>query len=147
VTTLVQGGLIGRLTPRINERHLVVVGTALLAVGLGATPFTPPVVPLLLALGAVACGQGICSPVLSSLISKSSGAHEQGGVLGVSQSAGSLARILGPLWGGVMFDVAGPAGPYVTTGIVMLAAFAVALSLAQRANAAAQASAEFTPSA
>ena len=72
MTTLVQGGLIRQLTPRIDEPHLVVIGAALLAVGLGATPFTPPVVPLLLALGAVALGQGISSPVLSSLISKSS---------------------------------------------------------------------------
>ncbi len=145
MTTLVQGGLIGRLTPRMDERHLVVVGTALLAVGLGATPFTSPVAPLLIALGAVACGQGISSPVLSSLISKSSSAHEQGGVLGISQSAGSLARILGPLWGGLVFDFAGPTGPYVSTAIVMLAAFAVALSYAQHAHAAAQSSPELTP--
>jgi MFS transporter, DHA1 family, tetracycline resistance protein len=137
MTTLVQGGLIGRLTPRIAESHLVVAGTALLAVGLGATPFAPPVIPLLFALGAVAVGQGICSPVLSSLISKSSGAHEQGGVLGVSQSAGSLARILGPIWGGVIFDYGGSGGPYITTAVVMLAAFAVALALAQRTDAAA----------
>jgi len=146
MTTVVQGGLIGRLTPRVGEPHLVVVGTVLLAVGLGAAPFSPPVVLLLLALGAIAVGQGICSPVLSSLISKSSGAHEQGGVLGVSQSAGSLARILGPIWGGVIFDCAGPAGPYVTTACLMLAAVAVALSLAHRANVAAQSSPELTPS-
>jgi DHA1 family tetracycline resistance protein-like MFS transporter len=144
MTTLVQGGLIGRLTPRIDESHLAVVGAALLAIGLGATPFTAPVVPLLLALAAIACGQGISSPVLSSLISKSSGAHEQGGVLGVSQSAGSLARILGPLWGGVAFDYVGPAGPYTTTALLMLAAFAVALMLAQHADAAAQSSPERT---
>jgi DHA1 family tetracycline resistance protein-like MFS transporter len=147
MTTLVQGGLIGRLTPRIDERRLVVLGAALLAAGLGATPFSPPVAPLLLALAAVGCGQGICSPVLSSLISKSSATHEQGGVLGVSQSAGSLARILGPLWGGVIFDYAGPAGPYVSTALLMLAALAVALSLAHRAHAAAgPSSAELTPS-
>ena len=58
MTTLVQGGLIGRLTPRIDEPHLVVVGTALLAIGLGAVPFTPPVAPLLLALAAIACRAG-----------------------------------------------------------------------------------------
>jgi len=146
MTALVQGGLIGRLTPRIEEPHLVVVGTLLLAAGLGAAPFTPPLLPLLLALGAIAVGQGICSPVLSSLISKSGGAHEQGGVLGVSQSAGSLARIVGPLWGGVTFDYVGPTGPYVTTAVLMLVAVVVAVSLVQRAHAAASSSPELTPS-
>ena len=146
MTTLMQGGLIGRLTRRIDEPHLVVAGAALLAIGLAATPFTPPVAPLLVALGAVAFGQGISSPVLSSLISKASATHEHGGVLGVSQSAASLARVLGPVWGGVLFDYAGPAGPYVTTAVLMLGAVAVALSLVQRAHAAARAPAELTPS-
>src|SRR6185295_6734229 len=90
MTTIMQGGLIGQLTQRIEEPYLVAVGALLLAFGLGATPFTPPVAPLLLALGAVAFGQGISSPVLSSLMSMASGTHEQGGVLGVSQSVGSL---------------------------------------------------------
>jgi DHA1 family tetracycline resistance protein-like MFS transporter len=146
MTTLMQGGLIRQLTQRIDEPHLVVVGALLLAIGLGATPFTPPVAPLLLALGAIAFGQGITSPVLSSLISKSSGAHEHGGVLGVSQSVGSLARILGPVWGGALFDYAGPAGPYVTTALLMLVAVGVAFAIVQRAHAAAQTPAEVRPS-
>ena len=83
--------------------------------------------------------------MLSSLISKSSGTHEQGGVLGVSQSVGSLARILGPVWGGIVFDYAGPAGPYVSTAALMLVAFAVALALVQRAHAA-PSSPELNPS-
>ncbi|MFQ5668107.1 MAG: MFS transporter, partial [Candidatus Binatia bacterium] len=129
MTALMQGGLIGRLSRRFEESTLVTVGAALFSVGLATAPFTPPLAPLLLSLGAIAFGQGITSPVLSSLISKSSRPAEHGGVLGVSQSLGSLARILGPLWGGVLFDYGGPAGPYVTTAVLMLLATGVALSL------------------
>ncbi len=134
MTALMQGGLIGRLSRRVDEAQLVVAGTALLAVGLGATPFAPPPLALLAALGAVAFGQGVTSPVLSSLISKSGGKQAHGGVLGVSQSLGSLARILGPLWGGVLFDYAGPAGPYITTAALMAMATLAAFSVPSRAH-------------
>ena len=135
MTTLMQGGIIGRLTRRVDEARLVSGGTALLAVGLFAAPFTAPVVPLLVSLGAIAFGQGIASPVLSSLLSKASQGKERGEVLGVSQSLGSLARILGPLWGGLLFDHAGPAGPYVTTAALMAVATWVALLLSRRLRA------------
>src|ERR1043166_2212952 len=100
MTTLMQGGLIGGLPRRLDEPRLALIGAALLAVGLAGVPFTPPLVPLLVSLSAVAFGQGMASPVLSSLISKAGGGQEHGEVLGLSQSVGSLSRILGPGWGG-----------------------------------------------
>jgi multidrug resistance protein len=144
MTTIMQGGLMGRLSHRIDERRLVVIGAALLAAGIAAAPYTPPITPLLLALGAIAFGQGITSPVLSSLISKASGGKGHGGVLGISQSLGSLARILGPLWGGLMFDYGGPAAPYLTTAVVMANPTYVGLSLPRHAHATADAGAELT---
>jgi len=141
MTTLMQGGIIGRLARRMDETRLVGVGTGLLAAGLAMAPFAPPLLPLLGALGAIALGQGIASPLLSSLLSKASAGKERGEVLGVSQSLGALARIFGPLWGGLLFDHAGPAGPYVTTGALMGVATAVAWSLAPRIRAAVSATA------
>ncbi|MFI5396691.1 MAG: MFS transporter [Candidatus Binatia bacterium] len=142
MTALMQGGLLGRLSQRLDERRLVVIGASLLAVGIGATPYAAPISTLLLALGAVAFGQGITSPVLASLISKASGREGHGGVLGISQSLGSLARILGPLWGGLMFDYGGPTAPYITTAALMLIATSVGLSLPHHAHATADAGAE-----
>jgi fucose permease len=49
-------------------------------------------------LGALfAVGNGLATPSLTSLASKSASAGEQGGVLGVTQSVASLARAVGPL--------------------------------------------------
>ncbi|MFN8625119.1 MAG: MFS transporter [Candidatus Binatia bacterium] len=142
MTATMQGGLLGRLSHRIDERRLVVVGTGLLAAGIAAAPYTPPVTLLLLSLGGIAFGQGITSPVLSSLISKASGGKGHGGVLGISQSLGSLARILGPLWGGLMFDFGGPSAPFWTTAALMLGATYLGLSRRQQASVAADAAAE-----
>lgn len=143
MTTLMQGGLIGRLAHRLSEVRLVVIGAALLAVGIGFMPFAPRLVVLLLALTATAFGQGISSPVLSSLISKASGGTERGGTLGISQAAASLARVLGPLWGGAFFDFAGPAGPYLATAALMAVATVMGLLLSAPADAGAKTSAEF----
>jgi DHA1 family tetracycline resistance protein-like MFS transporter len=51
---------------------------------------------LLVVIGIFAVGNSLSTPALTSLASKSVGAGEQGGVLGVTQSAASLARAVGP---------------------------------------------------
>jgi predicted MFS family arabinose efflux permease len=121
-----QGGLVGRLSRRIAEPRLAIAGPLLLAVGLAATPFMSPGVGLLAALTAVSFGQGIASPVLASLISKSGGGAKRGEVLGVSQSLGSLARVVGPVWGGLLFDYAGGRGTYLATAALLAGAAAMA---------------------
>ena len=62
----------------------------------------------------------------SGLISLASSADEQGGVLGVYQSLGSLARAVGPFLGGFAFDAVSPGAPLWMAGIVLwIAALAV----------------------
>ena len=46
--------------------------------------------------GIFSLGNSLSTPALTSLASKSVGAAEQGSVLGVTQSVGSLARAVGP---------------------------------------------------
>ncbi|HEX8293367.1 MAG TPA: MFS transporter [Pyrinomonadaceae bacterium] len=100
VGAAVQGGLIGRLVKAFGEPTLVIVGALLFTASLVLIPFTGPRTgtAALLALGALfALGNGLATPSLTSLASKSAGAGEQGGVLGVTQSVASLARVVGPL--------------------------------------------------
>jgi len=40
-----------------------------------------------------------------ALISRTAAAHEQGGTMGVTQSAGAMARILGPSVAGTLFGL------------------------------------------
>jgi DHA1 family tetracycline resistance protein-like MFS transporter len=97
---VVQGGLIGRLVKAFGEPPLVIAGALIFTVSLVLIPLTGPWTgtPALLALGALfALGNGLATPSLNALASKSAGAGEQGGVLGVTQSVASLARTVGPL--------------------------------------------------
>ena len=96
----VQGGLIGRLVKAFGEPPLVIAGALLFTASLVLIPLTGPHTGTvaLLALGALfALGNGLATPSLTSLASKSAGAGEQGGVLGVTQSVASLSRVVGPL--------------------------------------------------
>ena len=105
VGAIVQGGLIGRLVKQFGEVLLVNVGALLFAASLFAIPFTGPHTGLLILLvvGATfAVGNGLATPSLTGLASKSVGPAEQGGVLGVTQSAASLARTVGPVISSVL---------------------------------------------
>src|SRR5689334_15544278 len=100
IGAVVQGGLIGRLVKKFGEPALVIAGALMFTASLVLIPLTGPHTGTLtlLALGALfAIGNGLATPSLTSLASKSAGAGEQGGVLGVTQSVASLARAVGPL--------------------------------------------------
>ncbi|HEX8951597.1 MAG TPA: MFS transporter [Polyangia bacterium] len=118
---IVQGGFVRRLVPRFGEKRLIVVGTLLMGVGFFFTheAFTLPW--LLLAIAVTAIGNGLNTPSLSSLISRAASGDHQGGVLGVSQAMGALARVVGPLVGTWTLSF-GISFPYLTGGAAMLVA-------------------------
>jgi DHA1 family tetracycline resistance protein-like MFS transporter len=118
---VVQGGLVRRLVPRVGEKRLIVVGTLLMGVSFFALMVTTTLGPLLGAIAVLAVGNGLNTPSLSSLISRSASGEHQGGVLGVAQSMGALARVIGPLVGSLMLGF-GLTIPYFTGGIAMIVA-------------------------
>ncbi|MBM3711853.1 MAG: MFS transporter, partial [Actinobacteria bacterium] len=52
-----------------------------------------------------------------SLVSQTASPTEQGKVLGINHSMGSLGRVLGPLWGGFAFNFYGYQSPFITAGV------------------------------
>jgi len=123
----VQGGLVRRLVPRFGERRLVWFGTGMMAVGFVGLWVSDNLLSLLVSLFIIGVGNGVNTPSLSSLISRSAGGDRQGGVLGVNQAAGALARTLGPLLGTFMlrFDAT---TPYLTGAIILACACAFAVA-------------------
>jgi predicted MFS family arabinose efflux permease len=97
-------------------------------------PATRSVAALLVANGVMAVGMGFNNPVLMSLVSRYSAAEDQGGVMGLMQSLSSLARIVGPLWGGFAFDRLGIGMPYISGAAVMGIAAALSVRALWRAR-------------
>jgi multidrug resistance protein len=127
ILVIVQGFLVGRVVKTIGEHHIVPASLAIVAVGLLMIPATRSVSAFLVANGVMAVGMGFNNPSLMSLVSRYSAAEDQGGVLGLTQSLNSLARIVGPLWGGFAFDRLGTGMPYITSAAVMGVAALLAL--------------------
>src|SRR5215470_11601477 len=102
IGALIQGGLIGRLSKRFGDKALAVAGSFILTASLLLLPMSFTLGVLLLASTGFAIGNSLVTPTLNAMASRSVNASWQGRVLGVMQSAASLARIIGPVLGGVL---------------------------------------------
>jgi MFS transporter, DHA1 family, tetracycline resistance protein len=118
IAALVQG-VIGRLVKKFGEPKLIFISLIIFAVGLAALPFQTHLPGILIVIALLAIGSGLNRPPVFGMISLSSSPHEQGANLGVAQSFGSLARILGPIFASTLFFVK-PSLPYVICGGIAL---------------------------
>lgn len=127
-------GLIGRLARRFGEPRLVVFGACALAVGIFLIPLSQGLPLLLTAMFVVAVGFSLMSPTLNSLTSLNVHPDAHGGTMGVSRSATTLARVLGPAWAGALFFYFGKSWPFLGGGAVMVLVVALALRIGARAT-------------
>ncbi len=125
---LVQGYLLGKIAPRAGEARLIRFGLIAFAIGLAPLASAGSRGGLFALLALLAIGYGFASPSVASLISKRAERHLQGEVLGVNQSAMSLARIFGPIAGGVMYGSIGPNAAYLGAALAVVAALAIAFA-------------------
>jgi MFS family permease len=130
----VQGGGMKALSARFPERTLVIGGSALLALAFFALPEMPTVALLVVPLVVAAVGRGVAQPALMSLASIAAPAAERGAVMGAFQAAASLARVLGPLAGGLLYDVS-RAGPFLLGGVLLVGVVGIARGLPGRVAA------------
>jgi len=134
VVAIVQGGLVGRAAARVGERPLAIGGVLVEAVGLTALPFSPVIggsVPgigpldgellaLLGVLSVLAVGNGFANVSLTTLVSRSADSSQQGSAFGLTQSAGSLARAVGPVTAGALYTGIAVWAPFVAGGLLLL---------------------------
>ncbi len=125
IVVIVQGGLIGPLNRRFGEQRLLVAGLVLQALGLAALPFGGSVPGLALATAPLAVGSGLTQPSISSLISRFAREDEQGGTLGIGESASAFGRIIGPETGTYTFGRISAAFPYLAGAALMALAAGV----------------------
>ena len=125
VLAVVQGVLVHKVVKRVGEARLIPAAILCIAVGVGMVAFVWSVPTLLVALGVLAVGMGFNNPSLTSMVSRLSDPDDQGGILGLASSLASLGRVVGPAWGGFLYDSYGMTTPYISASVLMLVAFAV----------------------
>jgi MFS family permease len=117
VGLVAQGVALAWIASRFSDRSLVVFGYLLQGIGLATTPFMPNLAGLFVSSLLYALGVGIANPTVNGLCSKAVDPDRQGEVFGVIQSARSIGFILGPMVGGILFDL-WTALPYLLAGVV-----------------------------
>jgi DHA1 family tetracycline resistance protein-like MFS transporter len=134
IGAFVQGGATGRLVKKMGEPKLIAVSLILTGISLAMLPFIkgnaqlswkvlvrPEGVPwllLLLALAILSVGSSLTRPPLFGLLSNLTPASEQGATIGVAQGAGSLARILGPIFATTLLHYVPPMPYLICTAIL-----------------------------
>ncbi len=125
VIAFIQGGALRRLVKVFGEVPLVVVGPILTAAGLaiiGTDLHTHwPWLSFVIGAFLLAVGSSLFNPSVQALISRHSGAEEQGEVLGVHQGMASLARAAGPLLAAFLYPFVSPSAPYYVSAVICLA--------------------------
>jgi MFS transporter, DHA1 family, tetracycline resistance protein len=128
---VVQGAMVGPIVTMLGERRTLAVGLLFAAFGWGGSAVTHslPVFVAMLVPGAI--GIGLCNATLSSLVSKSAGAHEQGRVQGAAGGLESLGRTIGPVWGNGSLQKFGEGTAYGSAAIVLVGAAALTMAYHQ----------------
>ncbi|MFB6284538.1 MAG: MFS transporter [Halobacteria archaeon] len=133
-----QSSLINKLTGRFGLIDTSEIGAAIMAAGMVILPFslrlgrmlgiehlvfqwlTPGIIILLFSLVLIGLGNGLLNTAIPSMVSYIAGEDEQGGALGVTRSAGSLARTVGPTVAGAMWTYVAFWSPFVAGALVLL---------------------------
>ena len=135
ISAVVQGGLVGRLAPRVGEKALATAGGLLLALGLALVPEASSRLLLYAALGTLSAGSALATPSVYAVVSRRASPAQQGAALGLNQTAATLGRIAGPSLAGFLIGTSGFRTPFWAGALLGLAGMGAALFLPRRLEA------------
>ena len=119
---IVQSTVIRPANARFGERRTLQLGLLLNAIGLVVLAPTHHWPGLIVALVLLTLGQGLVMPTVTSAVAGRAHEERRATTLGFQQSAGGLARVVGPLGGGLLFQHVGVPAPYVAGAALMAVA-------------------------
>jgi predicted MFS family arabinose efflux permease len=126
---ITQGYIVRKLLKTADEINVLKGGLVCAAVGLLLVGLAPHPWVLYVGLAFLAMGSGLVNPSTSGLISLYSSTAEQGRVLGIFRSLGSLARAITPIAAGVVYFTCGSATVFVAGAIASLASLLLSAAL------------------
>jgi len=123
-----QGFLIGPLTRRLGEEHVLQGGLIVSMFGFLGMALIHSVWGLVVFVLLFNLGNVLLQPSVTSLISQRAPADQQGAAMGSNNSFQSLGRVVGPLWAGFAYDL-GPTLSFWTGALFQWIAFLYALRM------------------
>ena len=117
---LIQMILIKPLVKNYGEHKVMIIGFISMAIGLTITPLVDHMNWLFLTSLFVAGGNSLLAPTATAIISQKANESEQGVILGITQSLGSLGRIFGPPYGGLTYYGIHMMFPFISSAIILI---------------------------
>jgi DHA1 family tetracycline resistance protein-like MFS transporter len=127
---VVQTQLVHRVVAWLGEAIALVTGLVIQALGLALLPTAHSLAGLALPLVVLTVGQGLVSPTLSLLVAGRAPSWRRGGALSIQQGLSSLARVIGPAFGGWLFTLRGGTGAFLVGAGVTVVAVAASVLVA-----------------
>lgn len=124
-----QGYIVRKLLKTMNEIPVLSAGLVISAIGLLCIGLAPQPWLLYLGVACLAIGSGLVNPSTTGLISLYASPAEQGRVLGIFRSLGSLTRAFTPILAGIIFWRFGSMSVFVAGAVCSVAAFALSRTL------------------
>ena len=134
ISAALQGGAAGPLAKRFGSRVLAIAGVAAHAAGLAMLAMAGSSAAMIAGLAVMAVGLGLFNPAFQTLTSDQTSDGDRGIVMGLTQGASSLGRVVGPAVSGAIYQSLGHRSPFGIGAAVMLLALGVAVLIAARAR-------------
>jgi MFS family permease len=129
IGVVVRAFLLGKMVEWFKEPRLSRLGMVMLAVGLFTMPLSPSIPVFALCVALVPLGTAFTFPCVTGLLSRIVPQHERGLYMGMQQTFGGVARVIGPLYAGWAFDHLGNGVPFFTAAGVVLATIFLGLDM------------------
>ncbi len=120
VGVVTQAFIVRRLVKAIGEEQVIKIGLVAMAMGLAFMPFFRSLAGMYFSALFIALGNSLVTPAVTAVISMRSHDHEQGVAMGVTQSLGSMGRVIGPPFGGVTYAQIHYRFPFLAGAIMAL---------------------------
>jgi DHA1 family tetracycline resistance protein-like MFS transporter len=131
ISALLQGGAAGPLARRFGSGALAVAGVLFHAIGLALLALASSGLAMMGALAVMSVGLGLFNPAFQTLTSEQTSDGDRGLVMGLTQGASSLGRVVGPAVSGTIYSGIGHRAPFAIGALVMALAIGVALLVAR----------------
>jgi DHA1 family tetracycline resistance protein-like MFS transporter len=119
VAVIIQLFFLKKLLKWLPETKIATWGVVSMALAFGLLAASKSIPLLLISLTFMALGQSISIPILNGLISKLTPEEEQGNIMGVTQSIGSIARLIGPVLGTLIYSQISIRSPYFFAATIL----------------------------
>ena len=135
ISAALQGGAAGPLAKRFGSARMAIVGVAFHAAGLALLAISATSAVMIAGFATMAVGLGLFNPAFQTLTSDQTSDGDRGMVMGLTQGASSLGRVIGPAVAGSIYQSLGHHAPFGIGVAVMLLALGAAFIVAAKGRA------------